>query len=69
MSMMQFANEMQEMSPEPILAAAGETSAAEDAPSSSSPQENLSASPPPSAGAPMQIAPAIRSVGFVLYLS
>ena len=61
-----FANEMQrcDMSPEPILA--GETTAAEDAPSSSSPQENLSASPPQSAGAFKRIAPAIRSVGFYL---
>lgn len=57
------ADKLQELSPEPV---AGEATAAENAPSSSSPQENLSASPPPSAGALKGIAPAIRCVGFIL---
>ena len=50
------------MSPEPFLAGEA-TTAEEEAPSSSSPQENVSATPPPSAGALKGSAPAIRCVG------
>lgn len=49
---------IQEMSPEPFLA--GEVTTAEEVPSSSSPHENVSATPPTSAGALKGIAPAIR---------